>query len=469
MADWIRRHRLPLAAFGVALAIYAAVAGNRLRRRSPDPHFVVQAAAWLRGKAEIDRWPSSADDPAMVCEVQLDDGRVVRGRWRQPDPGRDRWCWPRRQIFRVAGGEEIDGARVQRHVRTLHYVSFPSFPSVLMLPQAAIHGEIANDVGTTVFLAALVPAAFLLLLRRLREAGLSSRTPAEEAWLAAGLAFGTVLFFSAVQGRVWFTAHVVGVLLAIVYAWASIEARHPIIAGAALGLATVTRTPMLFMFPLFAFEAWRQRDRWRRGLLFAAPVLVVGAIAAWYNWIRFHELSEFGHGYLAVRQQDQIDRYGLFDLHYLKRNLVVALGLVPTVSSHSPYVKISGHGLAIWLTTPILLFLLAPPGARHRLRLPLWITVALVAGWSLLYQNSGWVQFGYRFSLDYMVFLFLLLAVSARRLGHVARALIVFGIVVNLFGALTFNRSPRHYWQAWGDYPCVLRVPWDAKRCMVRH
>ena len=77
----------------------------------------------------------------------------------------------------------------------------------------------------------------------------------------ATLAFGTVLLFSAVQGKVWYTAHVVGVALALVYAWSSIEARHPVIAGLALGAAAMTRTPMAFMFPLFVFEAWRMAAR----------------------------------------------------------------------------------------------------------------------------------------------------------------------------------------------------------------
>ena len=59
------------------------------------------------------------------------------------------------------------------------------------------------------------------------------------------------------QGKVWYTAHVVGVVLALVYAWASIEAKRPVVAGLALGAAALTRTAMAFMLPLFVLEAWR--------------------------------------------------------------------------------------------------------------------------------------------------------------------------------------------------------------------
>src|SRR6185436_9785862 len=77
----------------------------------------------------------------------------------------------------------------------------------------------------------------------------------------------------------------------------------------------------------------------------------------------------------------------------------------------------------------------------------LWITVALVAIPTFFYQNSGWVQFGYRFCLDYLPFLILLLAVGGRRLGAAARALIIAGIAINLFGAVTFDRFGWRYYR----------------------
>src|SRR5690606_39789566 len=110
----------------------------------------------------------------------------------------------------------------------------------------------------------------------------------------------------------------------------------------------------------------------------------------------------------------------------------------------APWIQVGGHGLALWFTTPLLLYVLWPRDkpAIHR---ALWITVAAVALPTLFYQNSGWVQFGYRFSLDYIVFLFALIAIGARPLGRVAKALIIAGVVINLFGALTFDREWKYY------------------------
>ena len=437
--------KTPAILFLLSLLVFGAVAGSRLRRASPDPHFAAQAAAWLHGRADIDPWPAGADDPAKVEEVRLDDGSVVRGRRLKSRP-----------TFRVLGGTEIPTTRIAQSLGIKNYVSFPPFPSLLMLPQAAIWGARANDVVLTVVLAALVPAAFLLLLRRLRGAGLSDRSPADEIWLSALLGFGTVFFFVAVQGRVWFTAHVVGVLLAILYVHASFEAKRPVLAGILLGCAVATRTPMLFLGLLFAHEVWRTGGSpFRRLVRFAAPLVVIGAALAAYNYVRFGEIAEFGHSYLEVRQQAQIERFGLLSSAYLGRNLAVALTLLPQFSSTSPFVSISGHGLAMWVTTPILFYLLWPArrGEWHRI---LWACVGTIAAFSLFYQNSGWLQFGYRFSLDYMVPLVLLLALGGRRLGGVARTLIVVGMMVNLFGAITFNRVGQIYRSDAAAYDCVV-------------
>ena len=80
----------------------------------------------------------------------------------------------------------------------------------------ALSGRAGNDVAPTVLLAALVLPLALLVLRRLAAAGLSLRTTREDLWLVGTLAFGTVLYFSAVQGKVWYTALVVGVVLELV-------------------------------------------------------------------------------------------------------------------------------------------------------------------------------------------------------------------------------------------------------------
>jgi hypothetical protein len=71
-------------------------------------------------------------------------------------------------------------------------------------------------------------------------------------------------------------------------------------------------------------------------------------------------------------------------------------------------------------------------------------------------MNSGWVQFGYRFALDYMVFLIMLIAVGGRPIDRLAKTLIVVGIAINLFGAITFDRDWQYYRVGGNTYDVVV-------------
>ena len=473
--SWLYRLRIHLILFFVGLFVFGIVAHMRtdakgeskLWKTSTDPHFIWQAQAWLEGNLAVDKPAQGMDDPAIVLTVEEvgpngNPGRTLRGRYLKS-----------RKIFKTTSGEEIPNSRIKRRIEKTYYVSFPPFPAVLMIPQVALSGQHANDVLTTVLLAALILPLFFTILRRIREEELSSRDVSDDIWLTISFAFGTVLFFCAVQGRVWFTAHVIGVLLALCYVRSAIGAKHPLLAGLFLGLATMTRVPMAFMFPFFALEAWRVyrgvftlttifgtdakaqlRALLKSYALFALPVVIVAICAMLYNHARFDSFLEFGHSYLDVRQQFNIETKGMFSLDYLSRNLSVAFTLLPDLSTTLPSIKISGHGMAMWLTSPIL-FLLLWPKTRGSFHTSLWITVACVAIPTFLYQNTGWVQFGYRFALDYMPFLYLLISVGNRKFTPVVKGLMIFAIIFNLFGAITFGDG-KYYKRSSHDYKSVI-------------
>ena len=174
-----------------------------------------------------------------------------------------------------------------------------------------------------------------------------------------------------------------------------------------------------------------------------------------FNYARWADPLEFGHRFLDVRQQQNIETQGLFSLTYLKRNLLVAFALLPDIRTSAPFIQISGHGLALWFTSPILLWALWPRNYT-RLHIPLCLTVAAVGLPTLLYQNSGWLQFGYRFGIDYLPFLIVLVALNGLALGRWAKTAIVVGIVINLFGAVTFARHYQFYRTDTATYQSIL-------------
>ena len=343
--------------------------------------------------------------------------------------------------------------------RTHHFVSFPPFPAVAILPVVSVVHYGYNDVIFTILLGALNLVLLFLLLESMRRRGLSTRSRKENALLAVLFTFGTVHYFSAVRGEVWFTALILGVTLNLAYIWAAIETRRPLLAGIFLALGMATRTPIAFCFVFFALQLFFPGGSWsgsslgekfKKGVLFALPILAVGITLMLYNHARFGDPFEFGHTYLLEGTRASIRDHGLFSWHFLNHNLSAALTNLPRIDSIAPYLHITRHGLGLLATTPFFLLLLWPRRdgwtQRHRfLHLAIWVTVAVAAVPSLFYQNTGWAQFGYRFALDYMPFLIALLAVGDRPLTRRVKGVVVFAIAVNLFGAITFGRFPFFY------------------------
>src|SRR5205823_1813302 len=190
------------------------------------------------------------------------------------------------------------------------------------MPFVALWGLAFNDVAFTIVFGALNVALFYRLLRRVQD-----RPEWEHAAFALVYGFGTLAWCCAIRGEVWFTAETVGVTLTLLYLHASLGAKHPILAGLAVGCAAITRAPLAFSAIFFVFEAlgpveWstlKDPQRWRAALPRLIPF--VGAIAAvtipmaWANYVRFGSFGEFGHSHLyANRVNAQIQKYGLF--HY---------------------------------------------------------------------------------------------------------------------------------------------------------
>jgi len=100
-------------------------------------------------------------------------------------------------------------------------------------------------------------------------------------------------------------------------------------------------------------------------------------------------------------------------------------------------------GMSILLTSPA--YLLAVPalvGHRSRLVAGAFLAVVAIALVNLMHFSQGWVQFGYRFSNDFVAFALPLVAVGMQRRGGVgllAFWLIAASVAINLWGVIWGN------------------------------
>jgi hypothetical protein len=140
------------------------------------------------------------------------------------------------------------------------------------------------------------------------------------------------------------------------------------------------------------------------------------------------------------RVNERVRTYGLFNLRFLPENFRAAFLLTPEISFNPFRLGFSGHGMSMFITTP-LLALLPFTIRRSQLTVALAVTAFITALPGLLYMNDGWFQFGYRFSNDYLPYLFFLIALGKIRIRALAMTLGVLGIAVNTWGALVFGRQ----------------------------
>jgi hypothetical protein len=415
--------------------------------------FDPKAAEAREGKEpfELERRPPHQNDWASYWELTMQDrSETYRGIWLdQQGDGR----------FKTLTGQivYIDSANIQSRNQR-YFVSFPPAPAVLMMPFVAVTGYDFNDVVWTIFFAALNVMLIYMVLRLLAVGGRSGRSLSDNLWLTLLFAFGSAHLWCSVLGEVWFTALVMGVTFTLLYMYFAIDARRPFWAGLCLALGFATRTPLLFTsifffaFVFFPGGRWRRSDwgdAFERLALFCLPCLVIGCTLLWMNHVRFDSITSFGHTYLAAGSLQRIQTYGLFNIHFLSKNLSAMLTLLPRFQPEPPYVIVSKHGMSLFLTTPAFFYLFLPEAResvedRFWWRL-LWAVVAVTAIPALLYQNTGFAQFGYRFAMDYLPYLIVILAVGRRPLSWLFKTCVVAGWLVNGFGAVTFKEAGTFY------------------------
>lgn len=228
---------------------------------------------------------------------------------------------------------------------------------------------------------------------------------------------GTTLWLSAADGRSWYYAHAVAVLFATLAVLAAIRGRSPLIVGALLGVAGLSRGPLLLAAPALVFLSARRRGE---GAADTAVWMAIGllpflAIEIAYNLLRWGVPWE--SGYIRLTQENALlGPGGQFSLSSIPQHLHVMFLQLPELHLDSVFfVRPSPFGMSLLFVSPALLF---AAGALRWWRVrpevaPLAFAAALALLPDVLHTSTGFTQFGYRFSLDAQPFLLPLVAIGA--------------------------------------------------------
>ncbi len=310
------------------------------------------------------------------------------------------------------------------------FVPYPPMPAILMVPVVAIFGTSIHQQVVSALLGAVDVALVWLVL------GQFSLAMRVRAFLTVVFGFGTVMWYVAEVGSVWYLAHVVAVGFALASLLLALRGRWAFACGLLLGCAAISRLPVVLTAP--AILAYLLRLGWPppitsptrveviRSVVFLAGLALPLAGYGVYNLARFGNPLDFGYTRIPGVLEDQFYTHGILAFEYIPRNLYAILFRSWNFVDQAPFLQPSWWGLSLFLTTPLFLWLVKARVHEARTAYAL-LGIALAAIPILTHGNVGVTQYGYRFSLDVQPLLFVVLAVVFQR--GVSRLAILAGVL----------------------------------------
>jgi hypothetical protein len=300
-------------------------------------------------------------------------------------------------------GDYIDA--VPYHGRA--YIIEAPMPAILVVPLLAFFDSARSQTLLSYLLTSLAAAAGWLVARR---SGVGERW---SLGLCSFLLVGTSLAFCGSQGDVWFIAHVGAAAFSLLAIAECLGSKRPWLALLWALCAAFCRYPMFLAVPAYAWALWPQL---RRGWPGAAAVAATFAIpAAWYDYIRWGTVVDIGFTlFYAVMIPHSSDAGPAFGLSNLPKQINAFFLQAPHLESWPPFVVGSQFGTAITYTSPALVLAIFAP-LRDRLTPVWWFATLCCAVPAFLYYGTGDVQDGARHALDFVPFLFALMALACAR------------------------------------------------------
>jgi hypothetical protein len=331
------------------------------------------------------------------------------------------------------------------------YVVYPPLPAVVMTPLVAIFGLELNQTLISLFVgAATVVVAYFVakdVLRKVEDEENQNRQT--YLWAAALFGFGTIFWWLASTGSVWLIAQVFSAFFLLLAIHESFNKARPLVMGLLVGASFWCRLPTILGVLFFAgliisrqqSQDWviKIRSSFKPLLLLALGAGIFVAFDMGYNFVRFGSFFDVAYWMIPGIMNEPWFHLGLFNLAYIPENLAPFLTGLPTFNLTAPFMHAPIQGIAIWFTTPAFIFALRSK-LKEAITWSAWTAIFAIAFVIFTKGLSGW-GFGYRYAVDFYPFLFLL---TIRGMGPKLRwhhkLLIIFGIVVNLWGTVAFNR-----------------------------
>ncbi len=325
------------------------------------------------------------------------------------------------------------------------YCPYPPLPAVLLMPFVAIWGaSLKLEVLCRALSVVNVVLFDVCLCRMTPRLGLPPLSLRARVLFGLLFAFGTVAWHNADFGGDWHFAHAVAICAMIMALIEFFGRKRSWVVGLAIGAAILCRPTTAFVSVFFVLPLLRRRE-WGRVARWIIGPLAAIALLGLYNYLRFADPWDFGYQRMVLRGEglELMRQYGQFDQHFVLRNFFwfFLAPLLPVREGVSfPWLGFDPHGLSLFITTPAAIYAFV---AIRRM----WdrevvrdacIGIGLCVLVLLMYFNTGYVQFGHRFAMDYLPLLMVLIVMGMNaKPGRLGTGLIVASMIIHAWGILS--------------------------------
>lgn len=330
-----------------------------------------------------------------------------------------------------------------------YYVYFGPLASILLLPFVFVFGTSVPQVSIGVF--SMISSGILAYF-------ISRHFKFEKQnalWLSLFFVYSTVLFSSGVTNITAWQVETLGVPMMLMALYLYFKKKHAFFVGLFVGLALLSRLTLVGMVAFFFFEMLQKRFSKKQFIILCIPIILCLSLFALYNQKRFHSVFETGYSYNISKEELPIGAnrvYGEISIMHIPANLYSFFIMSPLplkeVDSQGfvlkfPYMRADAWGVAIWFTSPLFLYLILR-FKKGTYTVSSIIAVLILALPVFTWYSVGFAQFGYRYALDFLPFLFLLLLPClGAKLSKTAIILIILGVLFNtIYAGSIFGNYP---------------------------
>ncbi|OGE26700.1 hypothetical protein A3C26_01045 [Candidatus Daviesbacteria bacterium RIFCSPHIGHO2_02_FULL_39_12] len=305
------------------------------------------------------------------------------------------------------------------------YVYWGPTPVLFILPLVALFGVNLSDALYTSAAGFLSVFFVYLILNELNKLNISRLSEIKKILICLFFAFGTVHYYLSVNGGIWFTSQIFSTMYAFVAIFFLLRyltyqnLSNLLLSSIFFNLAAFGRNTFIFYLPLFIILIVYKRFNLKHLVLFSLILFIFLSANFLYNFLRFGSIFETGHSIHQVALKFAADKasYGTINPIYIPKNFKYMFLNFAQPTDKFPFFKFDQDGNSIFFTSSLflLLFLLIKKQFwKEKLCkiLNIFCLIGIFGSITFLlnYFSTGWIQLGYRYLLDVIPLMLLLIA-----------------------------------------------------------